>query len=128
MTPHETAELVVTMWLDADPTREIPCARLSSAHARGKARNYPYWGAVRYAIAINRQGHVSALPRGRATSDRRSLKLGERDTLTLAENIGGIVIRSIGKLSPEDWVKAADWLAAKYPEAVHYERATHAHV
>lgn len=65
--------------------KSIPCVRVSSAQARGKAKQYPYWGAVRYELRLNKKGKPCLYPLDRAYSDRRSKKLAERDAETIAK-------------------------------------------
>lgn len=77
----------------------IPTIRVSSAQARGNAKNYPYWGAVRYEIRLTRDGrHPTNVALERASSDRRSYRLAERDADTLAADENRILVQTIGKL------------------------------
>lgn len=77
----------------------IPTVRVSSAQARGRAKDYPYWGAVRYEIGLTRDGRVSNRPMGRASSDRRSWDLAHWDALDMGAAEGRIVVQTIGTLS-----------------------------
>lgn len=80
----------------------IPTVRVSSAQASGKAKNYPYWGAVRYEIRINSKGNLSNIALGRASSDRRSYRLAEEDMEILSKNENRIMLYRIGELDPHD--------------------------
>ena len=62
----------------------IGCVRVSSAQARGAAKKYAYWGAARYEIRVNSRGGLSYYPLERASSDRRSERLAERDADEIA--------------------------------------------
>lgn len=90
---------------------EIPAVWCPSAQSRGAARKYPYWGAVHYRIvAASEHEYPTAIARGRTSSDRRSYQLRQRDAKALAKEIEGIVIDSIGRLSPEDMRTAILWI------------------
>lgn len=86
----------------------IPTVRVSSAQARGAAKKYSYWGAVRYELRLTRDGRVANTPLERASSDRRSKRLAERDAELLAEREGRIEMQTIGAISDD---LAADILA-----------------
>jgi hypothetical protein len=78
----------------------IPAARVSSAQARGTAKQYPYWGAVRYEIRRRKaDGMPTAVACERASSDRRSERLAEADRDDLCELEGRIPISGIGALT-----------------------------
>ena len=76
----------------------IQAVRVSSAHARGNARKYSYWGVARYQITLNANGYPSARCLRAAPSTRRVQRLAEQD----AKGTGLLVIRSIGRLSESD--------------------------
>lgn len=76
----------------------IQCVRVSSAKARGLAKKYRYWGAVRYEIRLTRSG-ISAVPCGRANSDRRSYRLAQQDAEDIAGQENRIVIPWLGPLT-----------------------------
>lgn len=69
------------------------CVRVSSAQARGAAKKYSYWGAVRYELRlVGRDDHPSLIPQERASSDRRSIDLAIRDAEAMARSIGAVAI------------------------------------
>lgn len=74
-------------------------ARVSSAQARGAAGRYPYWGAVRYAVRITRAGHLSSVALERASSDRRSIRLAEKDCDEMAAREGRCPAGWLGQVS-----------------------------
>ncbi len=67
------------------PTLPIQCVRVSSAQARGLAKQYSYWGAVRYEIRRNKKGQLTFTAQERASSDRRSRRLAEKDAEEIAD-------------------------------------------
>lgn len=82
------------------PYLPIPTVRVSSAQARGAAKQYAYWGAVRYEIRETADGRaVSNIPLERASSDRRSERLAGQDADGIAGREGRIVWQRIGRLS-----------------------------
>jgi hypothetical protein len=83
---------------------EIPCVRVSSAQARGLAGRYPYWGAVRYVLRLRaRDGRPTLYPQGRASSDRRSMRLAHIDAERIARREGRIVVAGgMGALRLDD--------------------------
>jgi len=87
----------------------IPTVRVSSAQARGRAKLYSYWGAVRYRLRLARDGAPIHVACERASSDRRSLRLAHSDASALAASEGRIECQTLGHLSEQD---AADVLAA----------------
>lgn len=76
----------------------IKTARVSSAQARGRAKRYSYWGAVRYQVRLTADGQPANIACERAGSDRRSERLVERDCDELCEREGRIRVRHIGRL------------------------------
>lgn len=80
----------------------IPTIRVSSAQASGAAKQFPYWGAVRYAIRLTRAGWPANLPLERAGSDRRSCRLAEQDAAAIAAREGRIRLDRIGRLSEDE--------------------------
>lgn len=76
----------------------IKTARVSSAQAKGAAKTYSYYGAVRYQVYLNRRGVLSNRALERASSDRRSYRLAEQD----CEALGRIRLQTIGELSEQD--------------------------
>lgn len=70
----------------------IGAVRVSSAQARGRAKRYPYWGAVRYQIRLSRDGRVIVVPEERASSDRRSEILAWSDARDIAAAEGRVLI------------------------------------
>ena len=97
----------------------IPSVRVSSAQAKGRAKQYSYWGAVRYEIRINRRGNVSNCPLERATSDRRSQRLARDDALRIADDESRIFCSCLGELSRMDQARVLDALSRErgYPAA-----------
>ena len=83
----------------------IPTARVSSAQS---GTRYAYWGVVRYEIRLRRDGAPTNAPLGRASSDRRSRRLAERDLDELCEAEGRVVCEGIGQIPEES---AESWLA-----------------
>jgi len=78
----------------------IPAARVSSAQARGAAKKYAYWGVVPYIIRRRQSDGVpTAVAQGRASSDRRSLRLAEEDLAEYCDETGRVEIRGIGELT-----------------------------
>lgn len=68
----------------------IKTVRVSSAQARGAAKRYAYWGAVRYELRLTKAGTLSHVALNRAGSDRRSVRLAEEDADALAERIDAL--------------------------------------
>lgn len=93
----------------------IPAARISSAQARGRAKQYSYWGVVPYEIRLNRAGQPTACPRGRASSDRRSYERAVRDLENFCERTGRVPVRGLGALTAGE---AKDVLQRLGPERV----------
>jgi hypothetical protein len=88
----------------------IPAARCSSAKAKGRAKNYAYWGAARYEIYwSNRHSGPVAYCARRAHSDRRSHDLAINDTYSLAKSLNGVVIGSIGYLTKPEQTEIEAW-------------------
>lgn len=77
----------------------IKSARVSSAQAKGAAKKYAYWGAVRYQIRLTKAGHLSNVARERASSDRRSENLAHKDCWELAEKENRIILQNIGPVN-----------------------------
>lgn len=78
----------------------IKTARVSSAQARGNAKRYAYWGAVRYELRLVGPKRLPAnVAIERAASDRRSMRLAARDAAALASAEGRLLVEQIGTLS-----------------------------
>ena len=77
----------------------LPAARVSSAHARGRARDYAYWGAVRYTVHESVDGRVVVTADECASSDRRSQRLAEADCDDLCDREGRVRVYGIGEVS-----------------------------
>ena len=92
-------ELLVT-YLQA--AGSIRTARVSSAQARGNAKNYAYWGAVRYEVRLDCDGRPVNMPLERASSGRRSYRLAEADCKRLCEEEYRTRLDRIGVLCEED--------------------------
>lgn len=90
----------------------IPNVRVSSAQARGAAKKYAYYGAVRYEIRLAKDGHVTHVPCERASSDRRSPRLAERDAEAIAarENRLSLTDLRIGQLDEAEAARILDVL------------------
>jgi hypothetical protein len=89
----------------------IACVRVSSAQARGAARQYAYWGAARYEARITRAGHISLCAQERASSDRRSERLAVADAREIAADEGRVVVQGAGPVSGSDWAALYDYAA-----------------
>jgi len=63
----------------------IGTVRVSTAQAKGLAKRYAYWGAVRYEITLRRDGMPTHVALERASSDRRSYRLAEKDADHIAD-------------------------------------------
>lgn len=66
----------------------IATVRVSSAQAHGRAKQYAYWGAVRYQIRLTAAGVLTHTACGRASSDRRTYFGAAKDAVALAERTG----------------------------------------
>lgn len=77
----------------------IPTARVSYAQAKGNAKKYSYWGATRYEIRMTIGRYPSNMPNERASSDRRSEKLAQRDCDELCERENRLECHPIGRVS-----------------------------
>lgn len=86
----------------------IPAVRVSSAKARGAAKQYPYWGAARYIITLDRDGLPTCRATECASSDRRVRQMADLDAAEMAKNEGRVRTQAIGRLSDAE---AADVLA-----------------
>lgn len=63
----------------------IPAVAVSSAQARGAAKRYAYWGAVRYEVRLRKSDdEIIVTACERASSDRRSKNLAHRDASEIA--------------------------------------------
>lgn len=77
----------------------IHVARTSSAQARGKAKNYPYWGTAHYKIRESSKGGLTCAVVSGASSSRRSYRLAQQDSEALALELGGICWNGIGEIN-----------------------------
>lgn len=84
---------------EGGPLRTV---RVSSAQARGAAKHYPYWGAVRYAVKITRAGNLSAVALERASSDRRSVRKAEEDAWDMAVREGRVRADWLGTVTLDE--------------------------
>ena len=89
----------------------ITAIRVSSAQASGAAKQYAYWGAVRYRISLAKDGTPCARPLERASSDRRSLRLAEQDADAAARSLGAVRLQTIGRLTEYDAALVLDQIA-----------------
>ncbi len=103
-------------------TREcgaLRAVRVSSAQAKGAAKQYAYWGAVRYAVRLSADGQrlvVAALER--ASSDRRTEAGAERDAEALADSEDRIETSWIGGVTANQIVVALGLAEASELRAV----------
>jgi hypothetical protein len=88
----------------------IKTVRVSSAQAKGYAKNFAYWGAVRYCLRLDREGRPVNVALERARSIRRSEALAYEDAQELAEREGRIPCQRIGRLTEEDAREVLEWL------------------
>lgn len=79
-------------------SRPIPAVRVSTARAKGRARNFSYWDAVRYEIRLDRHGRPTNVALERARSSRRSHRLALRDAAELASTERRVLCHTIGRL------------------------------
>lgn len=88
----------VRMYEEVDPCG-IPCVRVSSAKARGRAAKYAYWGVAKYRLrrAADGDGVVCAAT-GRAKSDRRSERLAWQDARDIARTTACTQSQHIGRV------------------------------
>ena len=91
----------------------IPTVRVSSAQS---GTRYNYWGAVRYELRLTRDGRVANIAQERASSDRRSRRLAERDAEEIAEREGRIELQTIGTVGPSTAASVVDDLISR-PQA-----------
>ena len=78
---------------------EVECVRVSSAQAKGAAKAYSYWGAVRYRARLHR-GWWSLIPLERASSDRRSQRLAAMDAAQIARKEGRLLVAELPSFAP----------------------------
>ena len=78
---------------------------------------YNYWGAVRYELRLTRDGRVANIAQERASSDRRSRRLAERDAEEIAEREGRIELQTIGTVGPSTAASVVDELISCHPQA-----------
>lgn len=90
----------------------IGAVRISSAQARGSAKRFPYWGAVRYEIRLGRDGAPTCVAIERASSDRRSLRLAEQDAERIAETENRVECQRIGRMTDADAAHVLRWMGA----------------
>lgn len=95
----------------------VPTVRVSSARARGRAKAYAYWGAVRYEITLDAGGHPQNRALCRATSDRRSRRLALEDAAYLASAERRVMLQAIGRLSEEESAYILEQLGGVLPDA-----------
>lgn len=90
----------------------IKCVRVSSAQARGRAKQYAYWGVARYEVRLGAGGTLVATCVRRASSDRRSYRLAQNDAL----KSGLPMITSIGRLRKQDATTIIAWAIGRLDE------------
>lgn len=93
----------------------IRTARVSAAQARGRAKQYPYWGAARGEIRLTHAGWPSNVPTERASSDRRSQGLAGADCEEICQREGRLYWRSIGVLTEEECREVVRNLGIRIP-------------
>lgn len=95
----------------------IPCVRVSSARARGRAKNYAYWGVAHYEVLFREKDSVPiAKVVSGASPDRRSLRLAREDAERIAGNEGACIIEAgggMGKLSGADVHALCAWICRR---------------
>lgn len=96
----------------------IGLVRVSSAQAKGAAKRYAYWGAVRYMLHLTADGVPTFAPEERASSDRRTIEGAQKDAEQIANTEGRIYIgqSSVGRLTEMDaqcWIGFCRVNAAK---------------
>jgi hypothetical protein len=93
----------------------IPAIRISSAQAKGRAKQYAYWGIARYEIGWSKK-HNLPVSRcvGRARSDRRSIRKAEQDADEIIEASNCLLIASIGVLSTTEVIYLNCWILDSY--------------
>lgn len=102
-TDHQTApDYVAILTTYLREHGDIKAVRVSSAQARGAAKQYSYWGAVRYIVTLTRDGVPSMQAQERASSDRRSTAGAERDADDLAVREDRIRIYGIGRTTARE--------------------------
>lgn len=89
----------------------IGAVRCSSAQARGRAKDYAYWGAARYEVRLGVDGYPTCVAQERASSDRRSQGLAEQDADEIATAEGRYRTQTIGKIGEDEAAKILRWLA-----------------
>ena len=77
----------------------IRTVRVSCAQAKGRAKKYSYWGAVRYQVRFAADGHLTCAAQERASSARRSIAGAERDAERLAERDGRVESQALGRVT-----------------------------
>ncbi len=90
----------------------IQTVRVSSAQAKGRAKQYTYWGVVPYELTLTKHGRPHHRALGRASSERRSLRLAFQDGQRLARQTGRVFVGRLhsGRLSNMDCSNAIDIL------------------
>jgi hypothetical protein len=82
------------------PYLPIKTVRVSSAQARGRAKQWSYWGVARYQLRETADARaVSNAVVSGASSDRRSRTLAQRDAEAVGRREGRVYCSHIGKLS-----------------------------
>ena len=102
---------------------DIRAVRVSSAQARGAAKDYSYWGAVRYRVRLRKDGVPTAQATESASSDRRSTAGAERDADELAVREDRVRVYGIGEVSQSE---ARQILAQVLPTVERMMEAAHA--
>ena len=87
----------------------VKVLRVSSAQARGAAKQYSYWGIVPYEAVRTADGVWRARACRRACSEYRSLDKARR----IAAESGLPVITSIGRMNPADVQVVEAYLARR---------------
>jgi hypothetical protein len=119
-TTTTTALAALRRVLIASGAAGIPAVRVSSARARGRARRYAYWGAVRYRLVIGVHDAPCFRPEDHARSDRRSTRLAERDAQAIAAREGRILLSlRPGYLDEPDAARALAAIAARRAQHMH---------
>jgi len=84
---------------ECGPLRTV---RVSSAKARGTAKGYAYYGAARYMVTVAKSyDGLCNVALEAASSDRRSVRLAERDAEAIALAEDRAETQAIGVIWPE---------------------------
>lgn len=103
--------VVVTEYIQAHGP--IKTVRVSEAQAKGRAKRYSYWGAVRYTVRLSRTKQLLNMPVEQASSARRAYRLAVEDANALAVAEDRIHLTRIGTLTAIEIEHIYDVLAER---------------